>query len=200
MLKRSFGLDQGFGVYDDEMPKPVAGKPAGEYAERRAGKVVDRAVHWLASRTGQPFFLWVHVFDPHSPYDPPSPFHEKYRGRLYDGEVAYTDRELGRLFAAVAKADPAGQTLIAVLSDHGESLADHGEYKHDVFLYDSTVKVAFLLAGPGVPARLRVKAQARTIDLLPTVLELMGGQPPGGLPGSSLTPAFAGKPIAVEYS
>jgi tetratricopeptide (TPR) repeat protein len=140
--------------------------------------------------------LWVHVFDPHSTYDPPAPFREKYRGRLYDGEVAYTDQELGRLFAAVAKKSPARNTVIAVLSDHGESLSEHGEYTHGVFLYDSTLRIAFLLAGPGVPAALRVKSQARTIDVLPTLLELMGSKAPAEIQGNSLVPAFTGQPVA----
>jgi arylsulfatase A-like enzyme/tetratricopeptide (TPR) repeat protein len=200
VLKRHFGFDQGFAVYDDEMPKATSGQLAGEYAERRAGMVVDRAIHWLDSRAAKPFFLWVHVFDPHSPYDPPSPFREKYRGRLYEGEIAYTDQQLGRLFAAVDKDSPPDQTLIAVLSDHGEGLSEHGEYNHGVFLYDSTLRIVFLLAGPGVPAGMRVKQQARTVDLLPTVLDLMGGKAPEGLPGTSLTPAFSGKDVPTEYS
>jgi arylsulfatase A-like enzyme/Tfp pilus assembly protein PilF len=198
VLKRKFGFDRGFTVYDDEMPKESSHKLQGEYAERRAGKVVDRAAAWLASRAGQPFFLWVHVFDPHSPYDPPSPFRETYRNRLYDGEVAYTDQQLGRLFAAVAQHSAPDQTLIAVLSDHGEGLADHGEYNHGVFLYDPTVRIAFLLAGPGVPAGLRVKQQARNIDLLPTVLELVGGKAPEGIAGVSLAPAFSGKDVPTD--
>src|SRR6516225_6697616 len=120
VLKRQFGFNQGFGVYDDEMPKSDPDKVGGDYAERRAETVVDKAIAWLSGQSGGPFFLWVHVFDPHSPYDPPSSFREKYAGRAYDGEVAYTDRELGRLFAAVAGRAPQ-DTLIAVLSDHGES-------------------------------------------------------------------------------
>jgi choline-sulfatase len=200
VLKRGFGFGQGFDVYDDEMPKASSRKLAGEYAERRAGKVVDRAVRWLESRSGKPFLLWVHLFDPHSPYDPPAPYREKYRGRPYDGEIAYADSELGRLFSAVDKVSPSEQTLIAVLSDHGESLSDHGEYNHGVFLYDSTLRIAFLLAGPGVPAGVRVKQQARAIDLLPTVLSLMNLKPPSGLPGASLTPAFSGKDVGAEYS
>ena len=95
---------------------------------------------------------------------------------------------------------PPEQTLIAVLSDHGESLSDHGEYNHGVFLYDSTLRIAFLLAGPGVPAGVRVKQQARAIDLLPTVLALMNLKPPSGLPGASLTPAFSGRDVGAEYS
>ncbi len=198
VLKKHFGFDQGFEVYDDEMPKADSRSVAGESAERRAGEVVNKATAWLTSQSGKPFFLWVHVFDPHSPYDPPAPFRERYRSRLYDGEVAYTDRQLGRLFAAVAR--KSADTLIAVLSDHGESLSEHGEYTHGVFLYDSTLRIAFLLAGPGVPAGLRVKQQARGIDLLPTLLELLGGKAPQGLPGTSLAPAFQGKPVSTAWS
>ena len=200
VLKRQVGFARGFTVYDDEIPKTSGGRLVSEYAERRAGVVVDRAIRWLDSRARSPFFLWVHVFDPHSPYDPPSPFSEKYRGRLYDGEIAYTDQQLGRLFAAIAKRSPADQTLLAVLSDHGESLGEHGEYNHGVFLYDSTLRIVFLLAGPGVPAGLRVKQQARTVDFLPTLLALMEGAAPEGLPGTCLVPAFSGKEVPTQYS
>ena len=201
VLKRRFGLNQGFAVYDDEMPKSHAGKPV-EEAERRAGEVVDRAVKWLGTQSGKPFFLWVHVYDPHLPYDPPAPFREKYAGREYDGEIAYTDQQLGRLFEAVAGKSPAENTLIAVLSDHGESFSEHGEYAHGIFLYDSTLRIAFLLAGPGVPQGLRVKQQARTVDLLPTILELLGGKLPQGVEGASLAPAFTGKetPATDSYA
>jgi choline-sulfatase len=200
VLKKQFGFNQGFAFYDDEVPKPDPRKIAGDYAERRASEVVDRAVAWLASRSGRPFFLWVHVFDPHSPYDPPSPFREKYSGSAYDGEVAFTDQELGRLFAAVGKKSAPEDTLVAVLSDHGESLSEHGEYTHGVFLYDSTLRIAFLLAGPGVPKGLRVKQQARAIDVLPTVLNLMGRQVPPGVQGTSLAPAFEGKSVPASYA
>jgi choline-sulfatase len=199
VLKKHFGFDRGFAVYDDEMPKPDPRSVAGESPERRAGEVVDRATAWLASQSGHPYFLWVHVYDPHFPYDPPPPFREKYRDRPYDGEVAYTDQQLGRLFAAVAKKSPEN-TLIAVVSDHGESLAEHGEYTHGIFLYDSTLRVAFLMAGPGIPKGLRVKQQARVVDLLPTVLELMGGKAPRDVQGASLAPAFSGRQLRPAYS
>jgi tetratricopeptide (TPR) repeat protein len=114
--------------------------------------------------------------------------------------VAYTDHELGRLFDAIAKKAPLEKTLIAVLSDHGESFSEHGEYAHGVFLYDTTLRVPFLMAGPGVPAGLRIKDQARSIDLLPTLLELMGGRAPRGVQGVSLAPALAGREVATEYS
>jgi choline-sulfatase len=200
VLKKSFGFSPGFAVYDDEMPKPDGSAIPGEYPERRAAAVVDRAIGWLQSQSGKPFFLWVHVYDPHLPYDPPAPFREKYKGRLYDGEVAYTDQQLGRLFEIVSRKSPAENTLIAVLSDHGESLSEHGEYAHGVFLYDSTLRIAFMMAGPGIPAGLRVKQQARTIDLLPTLLDLMGGNAPNGVQGASLVPSLAGKEVATAYS
>ena len=199
VLKGRFGFNQGFAVYDDEMPTSKSGSALAE-PERRAGEVVDRAVKWLDTQSGKPFFLWVHVYDPHIPYDPPDPFREKYRDRPYDGEIAYTDQQLGRLFDTVARKSRPGNTLIAVLSDHGESFSEHGEYTHGVFLYDATLRIAFLMSGGGIPAGLRVKQQARTIDLLPTVLELMGSKTPPGIQGTSLAPAFRGKEVPTAYA
>jgi Flp pilus assembly protein TadD len=192
VLKKSFGFSQGFAVYDDEMPKQAENS---EFPERRAAEVVDRATQWLGTQSSKPYFLWVHVFDPHAPYDPPSPF-----PKTYDGEVAYTDQQLGRLFEVVAK--KSGNTLIAVLSDHGESLSDHGEFTHGVFLYDATLRIAFALSGPGVPKNLRVKQQARAIDLTPTLLELMHVKAQPAAQGASLVPTFTGKetPATVSYA
>ena len=202
VLKRRFGFAHGFAVYDDQMPRPGKGHEFLEDAERRAGDTVDRAVQWLDQRSGKPFFLWVHLYDPHTPYDPPSPYREQYKDRPYDGEIAYTDREIGRLMDSLKSKSPPDKTLVAVLSDHGESLGEHGEYSHGVFLYDSTLRIAFLLAGPGVPSGMRVKPQARTIDFLPTILELMGSAAPPGIEGVSLVPFFSGKDAdtAVSYA
>ncbi len=201
VLKKVTGLNQGFAVYDDEMPKPDPRKQLREEPERPAGAVVDRAIHWLDTRsTEKPFFLWVHVFDPHVPYEPPAPYDKEYAAQPYDGEIAYADHELGRLFDTVAKKAPADNTLIAVLADHGESLGDHGEYTHGVFLYDATLHIPFLLVGPGVPAKVRVKQQVRTIDLLPTLFALLGGVPPAEVEGTSLTPTFEGQEVNTEPS
>src|ERR1039457_3330778 len=186
VLKKLFGFNRGFAVYDDQMPKPGKGHEFDEDAERRAGETVDHAVRWLEAQCGKPFFLWVHIYDPHAPYPPPSPFREKYKDRLYDGEIAYADHELGRLFDAVRKKSP-GKTLIAVLSDHGESLGEHGEYTHGVFLYDATLRIAFLLSGPGVPAGARILAQ-------------IGGQAPAAVQGVNLAPYFAGKESLATVS
>jgi arylsulfatase A-like enzyme/Flp pilus assembly protein TadD len=198
VLKRAFGLNQGFSEYDDRMP----GGSGGEGMMRNAGVTVDHALAWLNSQptqSAQPFFVWLHFYDAHQPYvPPPAEFQRQYPGDTYDAEIAYVDQQLGRFLAAVKKRSP--NTLFVVLSDHGESLGDHGEFQHGVFLYDSTVRIAWVMAGPGIPAGVRVSQQARTIDLLPTILDLLGGHASPAVQGTSLVPAFSGKPVATEYS
>jgi arylsulfatase A-like enzyme/Flp pilus assembly protein TadD len=201
VLKKLFGFNNGFNVYDDEMPRPGKRSQFREDPERKAAVVVDRAIDWLNHRTSnKPFLLWVHVYDPHIPYNPPADFARKYKGRLYDGEIAYTDQQLGRLFDAVDKISAADKTVVAVLSDHGESLGEHGEQTHGVFLYDSTLRVAFMMSGPGIPAGRRVKQQARTIDFLPTLLAVMGGRAADDVQGLDLTPTFSEASVATDIS
>lgn len=206
VLGRVFGLDQGFETYDDEIDQDSSQQNSQQFGlavsrspYRRAGEVVDRALNWLQSRSAEkPYFLWVHVFDPHTPYDPPAPFNEIESP--YDGEVAYVDRELGRLFDAVRNQSAGGGTLISVLSDHGESLGEHGEYTHGVFLYESVMHIPWMMAGPGVPKGLRVEQQARTVDLVPTILSLLGIEVPPVCQGLSLVPSFSGKRTGTTYS
>jgi arylsulfatase A-like enzyme/Tfp pilus assembly protein PilF len=199
VLKKIFGFNLGFAVYDDQMPKPGPANEFREDPERGAGVVVDRAIQWLNAQSGKPFFVWVHLYDPHLPYNPPSPFQEQYKDHPYDGEIAYTDQQLGRLIDAIGK-KAAQTTIIAVLSDHGESLGEHGEYTHGVFLYDSTLRIVFLMSGPGIPAGVRIQQQVRSIDFLPTLLELMGGKAPDQVQGTSLVPTFSGKGVATSVS
>jgi len=200
VLKRAFGFNQGFSVYDDRMP----GGSGGEGAMRNAGVTVDHALAWLSAQheqTDKPFFVWLHFYDAHQPYvPPPAEFQRQYPGDTYDAEIAYMDQQLGRFVNAVKKKSPEQNTLFIVLSDHGESLGDHGEFQHGIFLYDSTLRIAWVMAGPGIPAGVRVSQQARTIDLLPTVLDLVGAKPSAAVQGTSLVPAFTGKPVATEYS
>ncbi|MDR5727944.1 MAG: sulfatase-like hydrolase/transferase, partial [Terriglobia bacterium] len=168
---------------------------------RPANVTVDHAISWLQRPSEkQPFFLWVHLYDAHQPYDPPVQFRKQYPGDLYDAEIAFEDQQLGRLLSAVYKKSPANKTLVVLLSDHGEGLGQHGEFEHGVFLYDSTVRIAWLMAGPGVPAGIHVQQQAREIDLLPTVLDLLGGKASSAVQGTSLVPAFTGKTVPTTYS
>jgi len=198
VLAKGTGLNQGFQTYDDTMNDPELGVAS---PQLRAGRVIDRALEWLKKQSQQsPFFLWVHVYDPHAPYEPPAPFKDEYAREPYDGEIAYVDRELGRLFKAVETMFPPDKTLLTVLSDHGESLSDHGENTHGVFLYDSTLRIPWILSGPGIEPGKRVKEQARTIDLLPTLLSLLRGEIPSECQGTSLLPALAGQKVNPEVS
>jgi arylsulfatase A-like enzyme len=190
------GLNQGFQIYDDKMSEA-----GGDAPQRRAARVVSKAIEWLQQQSGQtPFLLWVHVYDPHTPYDPPSPFKEKYAEDPYNGEIAYTDRELGRLFEALNKKSPPEKTVLAVLSDHGESLSEHGEYSHGIFIYDSTLHIPWIMTGPGIHEGKRIKGQVRTIDLLPTLMDLLGGEVPTVCQGVSLVPTFANERVRTTYS
>ncbi|HVQ28728.1 MAG TPA: tetratricopeptide repeat protein, partial [Vicinamibacteria bacterium] len=123
----------------------------------------------------RPFFAWVHFFDPHAPYDAPLPFGKRFVKSPYDGEIAYADSQLARLLEWLDKSGLRGQTLVVVTSDHGESLGEHGEDEHMIFVYDATLHVPLLVSWPGrVPAATRVKGQFRSVDIVPTALELLG--------------------------
>jgi arylsulfatase A-like enzyme/tetratricopeptide (TPR) repeat protein len=172
VLDAAFGLDQGFDHYDAAMGEGASG-PAG-YAERSAEAVTDAALDWLAGRTGAPTFLWVHYYDVHARYEPPEPYRTRFVERPYDGEVAYVDAEVGRLFAAVERTGRMGETLVAVTSDHGEGLGAHGESSHSYFVYDTVLHVPLLLAGPGVPAGRVVEEVVSNAGLAPTLLALAG--------------------------
>ncbi|MGB8478989.1 MAG: sulfatase-like hydrolase/transferase [Acidobacteriaceae bacterium] len=200
VLSRQFGFNQGFDKYDDQIPE-VVDKNTGELAAARPANVtVDHAVHWLNQQSGKPFFVWLHLYDAHQPYNPPPQFRRQYPNDPYDAEIAFEDQELGRFLDVVRKKSSVGKTLILLLSDHGEGLGQHGEDGHGIFLYDSTVRIAWIMEGPGVPAGVRVQQQAREIDALPTVLNLLAGKASSAIQGTSMVPAFSGKAVPTTYS
>ena len=189
VLDRRFGLARGFGHYDDKAPAEQIGEYG--YPERNARQMTDAALEWLARRpAGKPLFLWVHYYDPHAPYEAPG---DGDRQR-YAGEVAYMDREIGRLLAGLPGG--AASYLIAAVADHGESLGGHGERTHGIFLYQSTMSVPLILAGPGVPKGKTVADTAPTIRLASTLLRLAGA-PAAGF-GEPL-PGLGGKPSGPVY-
>jgi arylsulfatase A-like enzyme/Flp pilus assembly protein TadD len=193
VLNRRYGLDKGFDVYNDDMAGSVdSEKLPGVVAEVRADVVSGRAIDWLSKRKDptRPFLLWVHYYDPHFPYDPPAPYSSQYSGDPYGGEVAYTDGEIGRLLDKVDELELREQTLVVLTSDHGESLGDHGEETHGVFLYDSTMKVPLIVAGPGIPSNRVVDQQVRSIDLMPTVVDFLNLTEGEQVQGVSLIPLF----------
>ena len=183
VLDRRFGLARGFDVYDDAIERRDAVGSVLE-SERRGDVVVAAAQAWI-ERQAAPFFAWVHLYDPHAPYDPPSPHRERLAARPYDGEVAFADDCLGRLVDA-ARRKAGDRLLVAVLGDHGEGLGDHGEKTHGFFVYQPTIRIPVVVAGPGVPAGVRLAGRARTADVLPTLLALAGIPAPAGLDGADV--------------
>ena len=189
VLDRRFGLARGFATYEDE----VDGSGHDDIeASVKASVTVDRATRWLRLDRERPVFLWVHFYDPHRPYQPPEPFATRYADRLYEGEVAYMDSEIGRLLAAVAaRGRP---TLVAAIGDHGEGLGEHGELAHNYFIYGATQRVPFLLSFPGaLPRDETVAPVVRAVDLMPTLLEAAGLPVPEGIDGRSLIPLITGR-------
>jgi choline-sulfatase len=187
-----FGLARGFAVYDDRFPR--GDDPARPpYIERRGDQTVAAAVAWLDRRPrgAPPFFLWLHLFDPHAPYDPPEPFRSRFSAHPYDGEVAFADQQVGVLFDRLKQAGLLDRTLVLATADHGEGLGEHAEPTHGLFIYDSTIRVPFVLAGPGVPAGRTPTTLARGIDVAPTLLDLARVAALPGVDGRSLQPAWS---------
>lgn len=191
VLDHRFGLDRGFASYDDEIAK-APGRPGGLEAERPGREVVDRALAWLAADPASPFFLWVHLYDPHAPYAPPEPFRSRYADRPYDGEVAEADAQLGRLLEALERRGGAGATIVAVAGDHGEALGDHGEPTHGLLLYEPTLHVPLVVRAPGVAPGTRIATPVSLADLGPTLADLAGAPWPAG------GPALDGRDLAAD--
>ncbi|HUU13630.1 MAG TPA: sulfatase-like hydrolase/transferase [Terriglobia bacterium] len=179
VLESSWGFNRGFQTYDDHfgLRQVEARNPGG--IERRAEETVDLLLAWFQARrkggsTAPPFFVWLHLYDPHVPYDPPEPFRSQYAGHLYDGEIAYADSQLARLFEYLRKNALYDRTLIVLMSDHGESLGEHGEDEHGFFIYDSTLHVPLIFKLPrGMGAPRVVQRLVATIDVAPTLFELV---------------------------
>ena len=186
------GLDRGFEFYDN-FPEKTETKSRWGRLERRGMDVVQRAETWLDGHRTGPHFVWVHLYDPHDPYEPPPPYSEKYKDHLYDGEIAFADSALGRFLNYLKEQHWYEGALIIVVGDHGEGLGEHGEDTHGIFLYDSTTHVPLIVKLPNEQeAGKVVEEQARTTDILPTILELLGIPAPESLDGTSLKSALLG--------
>ncbi len=188
VLDPTYGLNRGFDLYDADFRRQANANVALAELQRPAGDVIASVLRWLDGGPPRPWFAWVHLFDPHYPYEPPAEYLKLAGGRPYDGEVAYTDASLGRLFERLDLAS----TIVVVTADHGESLGEHGEDDHGFFLYDATLKVPLLVRAPGVAPRV-VGEQVRSIDIAPTIAALAGLAPQSGLDGESLVPLLRGQ-------
>ena len=191
------GLDRGFDYYDNFPPDAKEGEHWGA-VERRGADVVQRAETWMDAHPANPRFVWVHLYDPHDPYEPPAPYSQLYKDRLYDGEIAYADSALANLLSYLVHGNRYRNALILVVGDHGEGLGEHGEQTHGIFLYDATMHVPLIIKLPvneksPMQRGKVVEAQIQTTDLLPTVLDLLDLSPPAALATRSLRPYFAGK-------
>ena len=188
------GFDRGFATFDAAFHDRRPGEDRYHTLERRAGDVVARAEAWLQKRHTGPFFLWVHVYDPHAPYDPPEPFRSRYSSDLYSGEIAYTDSALGKLLDDLRAQKLFDDSVIAVMSDHGEALGEHGERGHGVFLYEPTIHVPLLLKMPrDRSAGKHVDSRVSLVDVMPTILQAAGLAVPAAMQGKSLLPRLDNK-------
>ncbi|PWB70578.1 MAG: hypothetical protein C3F15_13675 [Holophagae bacterium] len=193
VVDQRWGLNQGFEHYDDNFKLEAGQRLDLAGVQRPADQVVDLGLDWLGKDDSRPFFAWLHLYDPHIPYEPPEPFRSRFEARgpsgLYDGEIAFADSQLGRVLDWLDEKGLADRTVVVVVGDHGEALGDHGESEHGYFVYDATVHVPLIMRVPGSGAAgVRVAQQVRTIDVMPTVLDLVGVAPPQPLHGQSLLP------------
>jgi len=194
VLDHRFGLNRGFDVYDDEIPRdPTVGDHL--EAERRGDAVVDRALQWLkpgssSDAGGRPFFAWVHLYDAHAPYVAPEPFRSRYASSPYDGEIAFVDQQVQRLLAALDQRGERDRTIIIISGDHGEALGEHGELTHGLLLYEPTLRVPLIISAPGMLEPYVVSTAVSLTDIAPTVAGLLDLPFGSKIDGHDLSPAM----------
>ena len=200
VLDRRWGIGQGFERFFDEFDLDAFGSAPGlDTIQRPGAQTVDQAVAWLAEDRERPFLAWVHLYDPHAPYQAPEPYRSRFPATMsgaYDAEIAATDAQVGRLLDALSVQDRLDDTLVVVLADHGEMLGEHEEQAHGFFVYDAAVRIPLIVAGPGVPQR-TIADQVRIVDVMPTVLDLLGVPAPKEIQGVSLRPLARGERMGL---
>ena len=200
VLSEKYGLDQGFDLYVEPNKEGVSEQQAamGIGGTRNAEQGVDDVLNWLNAQGDDKSFVWLHFYDPHSPYSPPFPYSSQYRDAPYDGEIAYTDAQFGRLMDRLRSDPQWDKTLVIVAGDHGEGLHEHRERWHSYLVYETTQHVPFIVRAPGHAAR-RVAEPAMLSDITPTVLDLVGLEMPEEMRGVSLRPALQGKTMDSRF-
>jgi arylsulfatase A-like enzyme/Tfp pilus assembly protein PilF len=199
VLDSRFGLDQGFGLYDDDVGAEWSRDEleartahAFGFAERKANLVTTAANRWIGRPRKRPYFAWLHYFDPHQPVNPPEPHRSRFTDG-YDAEIAFVDEQMGQVFAALKQRGTYDDTLIVVVGDHGEGLLQHSEISHSLLIFDSTMHVPLIVKLPGQEARgRRIEAISSVVDVMPTILGVLGIAVPGDLQGKSLLPLMKG--------
>ncbi|MGE5813555.1 MAG: sulfatase, partial [Acidobacteriota bacterium] len=194
VLDSKWGVNQGFKKYFDDFDLTKYKAISLGAIQRPGNEVVDEALKWLDGASRSRFFAWVHLYDAHTPYEPPEPFASRFAGRPYQGEISFADSQVGRLVSFLEERDLLEKTVIVVVGDHGESLGDHGESGHGFFVYESVMHVPMIVRAPYTLTRgRRITDPVRTVDILPTALDLLGVRaklPP--IDGVSIVPLLAG--------
>jgi choline-sulfatase len=182
----ALGFERGFDVYNAGFHRRIGKEDRYQSLERRGDEVVRRALAWLKQQPGGPFFLWVHLYDPHDPYSPPEPYKTQWHDQPYDGEIAYTDAVVAKLLAGLRTRGLLDSSVIAVMADHGEAFGEHGENHHGIFLYDETIHVPLLLKIPGRHVGSKVTTAVGLVDVAPTLLRAVQLPVPANMQGESL--------------
>jgi arylsulfatase A-like enzyme/Tfp pilus assembly protein PilF len=200
VLDSQSGLDRGFEVYADRFEGAAGDAQFLNTVQKKGPDTLAEALAWLAKNRERRIFLWLHLYEPHDPYEPPEPYASRYAGRPYDGEVAFSDELVGRLDDRLAELGLAPQAALLVTSDHGEGLGEHDEALHGFFAYQTTLRVPFLVRGPGIAPGTRLTSTVRLVDVYPTLVELAGLAPPprARLAGRSLAGPLRGGPTLPE--
>jgi arylsulfatase A-like enzyme/Tfp pilus assembly protein PilF len=197
VLDSRWGINQGFDYYYDNFDFAKYKKISLDSVQREGGEVVKAFFEWFDKNAPQKFFSWIHLYDPHAPYDPPEPFRTRYAGReygFYDGEIAYADSLVGRVLEYLRAKGRLEKTVVVVVGDHGESLGEHHESAHGFFIYDATVSVPLIIRIPSAELRgKKTAAQVQNIDIMPTLCEVLGLAVPRAVQGQSLLPLIAGR-------
>ena len=192
-LDARFGLNQGFDTYDGRFSEE--GKKRGFFG-RRTGEEVNRpALAWLEDHARQPFFLFLHYYDAHHPYTPHPPHTSAYADDPYAGEIAYIDNCIGRVLDRLRALGVYDNTLVIITGDHGEGLGEHGEDTHGFFIYQSTLHVPLVIRAPRCGKGIQVEGNVSLVDIVPTVLDLLGLKTPARVEGVSLRAALEGGPV-----
>ena len=193
VLDSKWGINQGFDTYYDKFDLSESRAISMAAIQRPGNEVVDQALPWIQQAKDGPFFAWVHLYDAHSPYKPPEPFATKYKAHPYNGEIAFADSQVARLIDTLKALGLYDRTVIMVMGDHGESLGDHGEAAHGFFIYNSTMHVPFAIRAPfSLTQHREVADPVRSVDVMPTALDLLGIAPPPNISGVSLAPLMTG--------
>jgi choline-sulfatase len=193
VLDSRFGLNHGFDFYYDHFDFSRLQESNLDEMERPGDAVADLAIDWLDKNYRKKFFLWMHLYDPHYPYRPPSPYNEEYKDRPYDGEIAFADSQVGRLIRELKEKDVYQNTVIVLTGDHGESLGEHGEKTHGFFIYNATLQIPVIIRVPGDSSARTVADLVTLPDLMPTLLAFLKIDPPSDVQGRNLLPLMTSK-------